>query len=476
MKKSELFFSAVQVPLDAVAIFLAAITAFWLRDTTIIKEALQLKSLVNLVPFNEFLKISALAIPLFLLVFASQGLYDIRATRKFWKESFKVFSATTIVLMIVVVAFFLKREWFSSRFIILLAWFLVSFYVVFIRFLLQHIQKWILINKGIGIHRTLLIGRNGKISDIKKTIGKSPKMGYQVIDVIDTARVSVVKEIREEKGIDEIILSDATIPEDDIEKLIDYCAINNITYRFIPTTLQTAHFEMGVFAGEPIIEIKHTPLDGWNKIIKRIFDIIGSSIFIILTSPILLVVAILIKIEDGGGPVIYKNKRIGSHGKEIKVFKLRYFQWKYCIDKNNPNFEEALAFEKKLIEERSVRQGPLYKIKDDPRKTRVGTFIEKYSIDEFPQFFNVFMGDMSLVGPRPHQKREVEKYREYHRRLLTIKPGATGMAQVSGRSDLDFEDEYKLDLYYIENWSLLLDIQIILKTVAVLLRRRKNNS
>lgn len=476
MKKSELFFSAVQVPLDAVAIFLAAITAFWLRDATIVKEALQLKSLVNLVPFNEFLKIAFLAIPLFLLVFASQGLYDIRATRKFWKESFKVFSATTIVLMIVVVAFFLKREWFSSRFIILLAWFLVSFYVVFIRFLLQRIQKWILINKGIGIHRTLLIGRNGKISDIKKIIKKTPKLGYQVIDVIDTARVSVVKEIREEKGIDEIILSDATIPEDDIEKLIDYCAINNITYRFIPTTMQTAHFEMGVFAGEPIIEIKHTPLDGWNKIIKRIFDIVGASIFIVLTSPILLIVAILIKIEDGAGPVIYKNKRIGSHGKEIKVFKLRYFQWKYCIDKANPHFEEALAFEKKLIEERSVRQGPLYKIKNDPRKTRIGTFIEKYSIDEFPQFFNVFMGDMSLVGPRPHQKREVEKYREYHRRLLTIKPGVTGMAQVSGRSDLDFEDEYKLDLYYIENWSLLLDMQIILKTVAVLLRRRKNNS
>jgi lipopolysaccharide/colanic/teichoic acid biosynthesis glycosyltransferase len=188
------------------------------------------------------------------------------------------------------------------------------------------------------------------------------------------------------------------------------------------------------------------------------------------------VAAILIKIEDWGGPIIYKNKRTGSNGGEIKVFKLRYFQWKYCIDKNNPNFEEALAFEKKLIEERSVRQGPLYKIKNDPRKTKIGTFIEKYSIDEFPQFYNVLLGDLSLVGPRPHQKREVEKYREYHRRLLTIKPGITGMAQVSGRSDLDFEDEYKLDLYYIENWALLLDVQIIFKTVAVLLRRRKNNS
>ncbi|MGW8185032.1 MAG: sugar transferase [Candidatus Moraniibacteriota bacterium] len=476
MKKSELFFSAVQIPLDALAIFGAALTAFWLRDLEFVREMLQLKSLVTLVPLSEFLKIILLAIPFFILVFATQGLYDIRSTRKFWYESLKVFSATTIVLMLVVVAFFLKREWFSSRFIILLAWFLVTFYVIWIRFLLQIVQKWLLKNKKIGVHRTLLIGRNGKIDALKKAIARNPRLGYEVIDVIDTARVTVVKSIREEKGIDEIILSDATIPEDDIEKLIDYCAINNITYRFIPTTLQTAHFEMGFFAGEPIIEIKHTPLDGWGKIMKRVFDIVGAVLFIILTFPILLVVAILIKIEDGDGPIIYKNKRVGADGKEIKVFKLRYFRWKYCIDKKNPNFEEALNFEKKLIQERSVRQGPLYKIKDDPRKTKIGTFIEKYSIDEFPQFFNVLWGDMSLVGPRPHQKREVEKYREYHRRLLTIKPGITGMAQVSGRSDLDFENEYKLDLYYIENWTLLLDIQIIFKTMAVLLRRRKNNS
>lgn len=476
MKKSELFFSAVRIPLDFLAIMGAALTAYWLRDAEIVKEALQLRSLLSLVPLDEFLRIVLISIPFFILIFATQGLYDIRATRKFWQEGLKVFSATTIVLMLVVVAFFLKREWFSSRFIILLAWFLVTFYVVIIRFLLQRAQKWLLKNKKIGVHRTLLIGRNGKIDLLQKLIKKNPKLGYEVVDVIDTARLAVVKSVREEHGIDEIILSDATIPEDDIEKLIDFCAINNITYRFIPTTLQTAHFEMGVFAGEPIIEIKHTPLDGWGKIIKRVFDLVGSSLFIILTSPILLIVAILIKIEDGRGPIIYKNRRVGSDGKEIKVFKLRYFQWKYCIDKKNPNFEEALAFEQKLIKECSVRQGPLYKIKDDPRKTKIGTFIEKYSIDEFPQFFNVFMGDMSLVGPRPHQKREVEKYREYHRRLLTIKPGITGMAQVSGRSDLDFEDEYKLDLYYIENWSLLLDIQIIFKTVLVLLKRRRNNS
>jgi lipopolysaccharide/colanic/teichoic acid biosynthesis glycosyltransferase len=149
-------------------------------------------------------------------------------------------------------------------------------------------------------------------------------------------------------------------------------------------------------------------------------------------------------------------------------------KWEYCTSVQNPDWKGALEREKELIEKLSVRKGPLYKIKDDPRKTKVGAFIERYSLDELPQLFNVFMGSMSLVGPRPHQEREVNKYREYHRRLLTIKPGVTGMAQISGRSDLDFEDEYKLDVYYIEEWSLWLDISICLKTLPALLRRRKN--
>jgi lipopolysaccharide/colanic/teichoic acid biosynthesis glycosyltransferase len=149
-------------------------------------------------------------------------------------------------------------------------------------------------------------------------------------------------------------------------------------------------------------------------------------------------------------------------------------KWDQCVTNENPDLEKALKLEKDLIAKQSVRKGPLYKIKKDPRKTSVGNFIEKYSIDELPQLFNVLFGSMSMVGPRPHQEREVEKYMEYHRRLLTIKPGISGMAQVSGRSDLDFEKEYKLDLYYIENWSLWLDIQICLKTVGVLFRKRRN--
>jgi exopolysaccharide biosynthesis polyprenyl glycosylphosphotransferase len=350
---------------------------------------------------------------------------------------------------------------------------MIVFYVVLARYVLHLIQRWLVIHRGVGVHRLLLIGRNGKLDTIAKLIGQNKNLGYKIVDQIDTAHLKVIRQIRDEMGVDEIILCEPSVTDDEQEKLIDYCAINNIVYKYIPTTFQTSKYEIGVLNGEPLIEVKHTPLDGWGRILKRIFDIVASILGIIITSPIMLITALAVWI-DSKGPIIYKNERVGNDGRKFFVYKFRYMKWENCVTDKNPAVEAALQLERELIERQSVRKGPLYKIKADPRKTSVGRFIEKYSIDELPQFFNVLFGSMSLVGPRPHQHREVEKYMDYHRRLLTIKPGVTGMAQVSGRSDLDFEDEYKLDLYYIENWSLLLDIQICLKTAGVLFRRRRN--
>lgn len=186
----------------------------------------------------------------------------------------------------------------------------------------------------------------------------------------------------------------------------------------------------------------------------------------------MLLTAIAIKI-DSRGPVIFRNERVGNDG-NFNVYKFRYLKLEHCTGCQNPEYEKALETEEELIKNQSVRKGPLYKIKNDPRKTRVGQIIEAFSIDELPQLFNVFLGNMSLVGPRPHQPREVEKYEIWQKRTLSIKPGITGLAQISGRSDIDFKDEAKLDIYYIENWSLWLDIEILFKTIFVLLKKRKN--
>lgn len=462
----------MQVPVDFAMLVLAAMSAFFVRNIPEVLNYIGQPKIYEMSQDN-YLKTVLIVMPFFLLIYALEGLYSIRVTRKFSEEVIKVFSATSISFIVIIMAIFLKKEWFNSRFVILAAWFLAIFYVTTARYLIQLVQKFILRKYGIGVHRVLLIGMNSKLSALGKLIRQDKNLGYKIVDQIDTAHLKVIKQIRQEKGIDEIILCEPSIIEDEQEKLIDYCAINNVVYKFIPTTLQTSKYNIGVLDGEPLIEVMHTPLEGWGKIAKRTFDIFASIFGIIITSPILILTAIAIKL-DSRGPVIYKNERIGNDGKKFFLYKFRYMKWDQCITKENPEIEKALELEKNLIEKQSVRQGPLYKIKDDPRKTRVGRIIEKYSLDELPQFFNVLFGSMSMVGPRPHQKREVEKYMDYHRRLLTMKPGVTGMAQISGRSDLDFEDEYKLDLYYIENWSLWLDIIICLKTVGVLFRKRRN--
>lgn len=454
-------------------ILLAAATAYFLRGLPAFQAYV---SRVFNLSFEDYLNFALVVAPFFILILAVEGLYTMRSTRRFWQEAYGVTKAITFGLIILIIAVFLNREWFSSRFVILVGWMLAVFYVVLARYIIQRVQKWLLVNKGMGVHRVLLIGYNDKMKKLRTSLIRNKQFGYRVVDQIEDASIMHIKNIKQAKGIDEIIIGDPTLTDDEQGKLFDFCQINNIAYRYFPTTLQTSRFTMQIFNGEPIIEFQHTPLDGWGRVLKRAYDLVAGSVLTVLFSPLMLVIALLIKFEDPDGPIIYKNERIGENSQKFFVYKFRYMQWKYCISDENPHMKEAIAFEKELIAQRNTRQGGvLYKIKDDPRRMKIGAFIERYSLDELPQFFNVLKGDMSLVGPRPHQEREVDRYSEYHRRLLTIKPGITGMAQVSGRSDLAFEDEYRLDVFYIENWSLWLDILICFKTAGALLKRRKNN-
>jgi exopolysaccharide biosynthesis polyprenyl glycosylphosphotransferase len=472
MKRSEIYFGGMQVPVDVAMIFLAATVAYFLRSLPALEGYV---SRVFTFSYQDYITGVAIMIPFIVLIFALEGLYVIRVTSGIWSEAGKVMRGATLALVVLIVAIFLNKEWFSSRFVILVGWTLMVFLLVVGRILLRGLQRYLVMSRGIGRHRILLIGTGQKMDYIQHYLSTHASRGYEIIGHIEVPILQEVKDIRIAKGIDEIIVGDPSFTDDQLEKLLDYSKINNILVRYLPTTLQTSRISQAVFAGEPVIEYLHTPLEGWGKIIKRTFDIIAGLALSVLFLPVFLVIALLIKLEDPDGPIVYQNKRVGENGEEFFVYKFRYMLWRYCITKENPDFEKAVVYEQKLIQERNVREGGiLYKIKDDPRRMKIGRVIERFSLDELPQFWNVLRGEMSLVGPRPHQKREVEQYAEYHRRLLTVKPGITGMAQVSGRSDLTFEDEYRYDVYYIENWSPFLDIQICLQTAVTLLRRRKN--
>lgn len=207
--------------------------------------------------------------------------------------------------------------------------------------------------------------------------------------------------------------------------------------------------------GIPLISIKQTSLVGLNLALKRGFDLLVTTIGLIITSPIWLLTALAIRL-DSPGAVLFKQERSGSQGVPFTLYKFRSM---------------FLGAEEQLdqLQNRNEAEGPMFKIKDDPRRTRVGRFIRQTSLDEVPQLINVLRGEMSLVGPRPAIPNEVAQYQDWHRKRLDVLPGITGLWQVSGRSDLSFDEMVMLDIYYTENWSVGLDLQILLRTVPQVL-------
>lgn len=331
---------------------------------------------------------------------------------------------------------------------------------------------------GIGQRRLIFIGNNNVTQEISQNLTKNPS--YKILGIIgpksyDT-KVKVLGDINQmeyiikHNKIDEIIQTKSHFSETQDENILEFCELNQINYRFIPDLLDVRRTNISIETiGEiPIISIKPTPLDGWGKVIKRGLDVLGATFGLIIFSPIFLLTAIAIKL-DSKGPVFFAKLEDGSSAKRVGQNEKLFTCYKFRSMKDKTHH---LRYS--VLSEKNLRQnGPLIKIANDPRVTRVGKFIRRYSIDELPQLWNVLIGNMSLTGPRPHLPEEVAKYKNHHHFVFNIKPGLTGISQISGRSDLDFEQEIKLDRYYIENWSIWRDIKIILKTLGIILKGYK---
>lgn len=457
MKKSELIFSAILVPIDYLMILAAGLFAYYLRFQSALTD---LRQVFYEMSFERYFLILSLTGIVWLAVFAVSGLYNIRGTRKAIDELARIFIACSTAVMLIIIVIFFKREFFSSRFIILSGWLLSIVFVSLTRILIRALQHS-LFRKGIGIHNVLIIGRDKNSEQVVKQIHLKPSLGYNIIshwDNFDEEKLKNARAMAQEKAVDEIIQADSNLPKDEVLRLIDFCNDYHLVYKYAAgfAEAQTVHLEVNTLGGIPIVEVKRTPLDGWGKILKRIFDVVFSALILALLSPVLILVALAVKL-DSSGPVFVRLERIGESGQPFILYKFRSM------------IKNAHELKKNLIALNERKDGPLFKIKNDPRITRVGRFIRKTSLDELAQFYNVIKGEMSVVGPRPHEPEEVAQYQKNHRKLLAIKPGITGLAQISGRSDLVFEEEAKLDLYYIENWSFSLDLQIIIKTPFVVL-------
>jgi exopolysaccharide biosynthesis polyprenyl glycosylphosphotransferase len=471
MRRLDLTFAFLLLPLDFLALMGAAVTAYALRYSKLFTD---IRPILTDIPFNSWFEASAFFALVWMGLFALAGLYSLQR-RRAWNILGRVFLACTAGAMVVIATVFFRLEWQTSRFLVLAVWALAIIYVSLFRMVL-HLCRTALLSGGFGHQRLALVGQSSAADDLIHLYKDHPGTGITVVKHVKAWNDQVRRELGALVGkdkLDVLLLADPDLNKDTALSMIAFAEEHHVEFRYL-ADLFSATFtrvEMDTTGGIPVIQVKRTPLDGWGRIFKRLFDIVASLILIVLVSPVLFLFGLALLIEDGW-PIIFENERVGERGRSFHLHKLRSMYRKMSIGPQFGGQKEALKLEQKLIKEKSIKEGPVYKIAGDPRITPVGRFIRRWSIDELPQFFNVLAGDMSLVGPRPHQPREVEKYEARHRRVLAIKPGITGMAQISGRSDLDFDDEVRLDTWYIENWSPLLDLYILLKTPYVVIRKK----
>lgn len=461
MKKSEILFGILRIPLDALVVFTALLLSYKLRALSIdLIPGIQILDPPTTLPHpNLYLRFFAVpGVGIYLMLAAILGLYTLRAVTSAWREVGRVIMNACLWLVAVVVWYFLlRRELFYSRILLLHATLLIIVFVLLLRTMLLFCQRSLL-RYGIGVRTVLSVGAQGITSYVPRMLEGDTRYRY-------LGHIRSISEVhyRAESAVLDIILhADPHPGGQETEDLVEYCRSEHIGYACLPPVFADAphHLAVEYLGLLPLLRYKPTPLDGWGRVWKRGSDIGLSVLLLLFFLPFLVLLSFLI-VLDSGFPIFYVSRRIGAEGRRsIPVLKFRTMK------------RDADSRKEELASLSHRRDGPLFKVSNDPRVTRIGRILRRWSFDELPQLFNVLAGHLSLVGPRPHLPEEVKLYKSFERRVFAVWPGITGLAQISGRSDLSFAEEVRLDLQYIEHWSPLLDLWILWRTIWVVLGRK----
>lgn len=318
--------------------------------------------------------------------------------------------------------------------------------------------------------RAVLVGSGRHIDDVAHALSDSHSsvnvIGFVALQarpdngIVSLGELSDLGTILEDQRIDEVIIADPEFPQEQAVDLVDTCHRRGVRVKIAPSTMEILMQQAEFVPGEavPLFELRPPVFDGFDFFLKRTFDLVGSALLLLLLSPVLIVIALAVRLTSKG-PVLYRSTRPGIGGHPFGCLKFRTMY--KDADQRQADLESL-----------NEASGALFKIRDDPRMTPVGRILRKHSLDELPQLINVLRGQMSLVGPRPLPLRDYERLEDWHRKRYLVLPGITGLWQVSGRSDLEFDDLVRLDFLYLERWSVFLDLVILLKTVPAVLFRR----
>ncbi len=411
--------------------------------------------------------------PLWLIIFWMFGLYDFKNLFSGTKEYTRIFNACTLALMLIIHFSFFKPDFVVARAWLLLAWVLTIFWVSFGRFSLRRIVQYMRL-KGRFLTTVLVVGANEEGQAVAQQLFANRKTGMWIIGFVDDhlepgrellpgvpvlGSTSSIETVVRQYGIQEIIIAAGSLRREKIFDLFQIFGIQDgLTFRMSSGfyELLTTGVEVQEVGNVPLLSINKVRLTGLDMVLKAIFDLFISIVILLVVWPVMLSLAIAVKL-DSPGPAFHRRRVVGVGGRAFDALKFRTMY----VDA-----DERLARDPEL--RRQFEQN--YKLKDDPRVTRFGKLLRRTSLDELPQLFNVLRGQMSLVGPRMITAEERARYGKWHMNLLTVKPGITGLWQVSGRSDIGYEERVMLDMQYIRNHSIWLDLYVLWRTVPAVFK------
>ena len=444
--------------LDAVLFSVALFLAHALRSTVGIEA---LGGGRDIGPFANYLWLYLVIVPFVPVALEVQGFYQRTALQSVWMLLWRLFRATTLItLVLIVVIFVIRKEPAPSRQVIL-TFGVIGFVLVATKEAVLRFGRKSRFGRGSSKRRFLLVGTADDLRGARHELRLN--MAHEIDRVIelDAAEASAERlvDVLHAESINGVILMAKHANFGQVEQIIQLCELEGVEVWLVADFFKTqiSRTSLDDLFGRPVLVFRSTPEMSWEAIAKQVIDFFGALFLLCVTSPVLLTAAILVKLTSKG-PIFFRQQRSGLNGRPFTMYKFR------SMVTNAEQLKQELA----ALNEMS---GPVFKITNDPRVTKIGRFLRKTSLDEFPQLLNVLKGEMSLVGPRPLPVDEVKRFDDIaHRRRLSVKPGLTCLWQISGRSNMqDFNEWVRLDLDYIDNWSIWLDLKILWLTVPVVL-------
>src|SRR5665213_2658156 len=470
---ASLIYNFLLVVGDGLAITVAFTVAYILRVT------LSHEPLSANVHAHSYIIILVSLLPFWILIFSLLGLYNSRIYERRFSELGRLLVGSFIgILFVISYSYITNTVIFPGRLVTIYGFSLAFFFAFLSRTFARGLRRE-LFSYGIGINNVLLVGDTAVSHELVHNLSQTKVTGYQVVGVVGGVKHPIHKEfgvpvfasfddamerLKDKSLLHTIVQTELYAAAERNDQILTYAQENHVAYRFVPgnSELFVGNIQVDLFQAVPVIAVHQTALIGWGRIVKRLTDLVLGGLMLLLAAPFMLLIAAAIKLSDRG-PVFFRQIRLTRFNREFKVYKFRSNDLRYS------GLDPEEAFQKmgkpELVKQYRENGDQLL---NDPRITAIGRFLRRTSLDELPQLINVVQGDISLVGPRALIPRELAVYAKRHA-ILSVKSGLTGLAQVSGRRNISFDERRKLDLYYVQNWSFWNDIVILIKTVWIVL-------